>query len=588
MHEEEIYSAAGLTEAAERLPELALPAQPRFVEDLLCVNCGGGIYVLGAEPQFLGGATIGLVFDKLLPLLSGQRTVDEIALDLPELSHRALTDILTLLMMHGLIEEGAVKTPKTPLPDSEILGQSAFYSRYLRVTGRYTNRGGPLDRLASAYVCVALTDGRMEASARTLERGLLEHGVGTVSIASGLDAAGVCGEKADLVLAVGSFSEQQALQAALARRDCPVLFLDLACGLLGPYTVPRISACPDCVRLQIGEQLPDPSAQNHADEGPFRLVLLQRTVLRAITTLTGLFGTEHITVVELWDERTRATKRFDSVLALPNCPSCGADIVPRSLRLPSGHEENVSLLYHRGTAIKPWDLGNAALVQRHLQPSILRLARAHIDPWLVVTEELPRDVTSLPDDPTELSRPLIGCDRVGPARRCTLATLGPLLRYSAGGVAVRIDRLTYHINRFTASGGNLGSAHVYVVARDVEGLRPGVYRYEPLNHQLHLLPRNFDSAKVDARWAHPDLASRPQAVLIVACDIGVTFQKYGGRCFIYSLLDAGLMAQRLAQLAESLGHHTTLAWDFEDNAVLNTLGQQTPEYGVGCLLALVG
>jgi len=75
-------------------------------------------------------------------------------------------------------------------------------------------------------------------------------------------------------------------------------------------------------------------------------------------------------------------------------------------------------------------------------------------------------------------------------------------------------------------------------------------------------------------------------VLIVGCNIGVTFQKYRGRGYVYSLLDAGVMAQRLGHLAGALGHHTTLAWDFDDSAVLKSLGQQAPEYGVGCLLAL--
>jgi SagB-type dehydrogenase family enzyme len=464
--------------------------------------------------------------------------------------------------------------------------QSVFYSRYLRVTGRYTDRGGPLARLAKAHVCVALTDDGMDASARTLERGLSEHGVGAVCIACGLAAAAACSEGADLVLALGTLSEQRALQTALARRERPILFLDPARGLLGPYSVPKISACPDCVQLQIGEQIPDPSTQHRSAEGPLWLVLLQRAVQRAIATLTGLYGIEHTTAVELWDQRTRTTKRFDSVLALPNCPACGSDITPRGLRLPSGHEENVSFLFHRGTAIKPWDLGNAALVQKHLQPSIVRLTQAHIAPQPANADEFPQSLPRLPDDPTELSRPLMSPNRAGPPRRCSIASLGPLLRYSAGGTIVSIDGHTHHINRFTASGGNLGSACVYVVVRDVEGLRPGVYRYDLLDHRLHRLPRDFHAATVDARWADKDLANRSQALLIVACNISVTFQKYRGRGYVYSLLDAGLMAQRLVHLAEALGHYTTLAWDFEDSAVLKSLGQQAPEYGVGCLLAL--
>ena len=76
--------------------------------------------------------------------------------------------------------------------------------------------------------------------------------------------------------------------------------------------------------------------------------------------------------------------------------------------------------------------------------------------------------------------------------------LGCTSGYSAGGAVASIDGHTHHINRFTAFGGNLGSAHVYVVARDVKGLRPGVYRYDLLEHRLHAVPRDFEAATVDA------------------------------------------------------------------------------------------
>jgi SagB-type dehydrogenase family enzyme len=586
MHEVEVYNATGLTSAAEQLPELTLPVKPRFVEDLLCLPHNGGYYVLGAEPQFLGGATIGWVFEKLVPQLRGLKTVDEIANELPDIAPRALTDVLTLLLMHGMIEEGAAPFAKTPLSPDETTRQATYYSRYLRITGRYTDRDAPLNHLAETNVCIALLDTNLTGFARALERNLVDHGIGHVFTTGNTETVNTSRSKVDLLIALGVISDQRSMNRPFAGKSLPTLFVDPQSCVLGPYTIRRVSACPDCVRLQIGEQLSDLSRVSRDPNDPFQLVLVQRTVQRALCALTGIYGVDDTTYVEKWDQKARSSKRFSALLPLPNCPSCGVEILPRTQRLPSGHQENVSMLFHRGTSIKPWDLGSAALVQRHLQPSILRLTISDNSPRFQAEREIPANLILLAQESKNLSRPSINESDVPVMDPLTLSSLGPLLKYSAGGTMVSLGGSSVYLSRYTASGGNLGSAKVYLIVQNMKDLRTGVYRYDLLEHGLWRLPGCYERGAADARWADAPLGERANAILAVSCDFSLTFEKYGGRGYVYSLLDAGVMAQRLCKLAEIMGLQSTLAWDFNDNAVLASLGQLAPDCGVGCLLAL--
>jgi SagB-type dehydrogenase family enzyme len=244
------------------------------------------------------------------------------------------------------------------------------------------------------------------------------------------------------------------------------------------------------------------------------------------------------------------------------------------------------MLFHRGTSIKPWDLGSAALVQRHLQPSILRLTISDNSPRSQEESEIRDNIILLTQESDNLSRPSIDESDVPVTRPLTLSSLGPLLKYSAGGTMVSLGGSSVYLSRYTASGGNLGSAKVYLIVQNMKDLRPGVYRYDLLEHGLRRLPGCYEAAVVDARWANALIADKSSVILVVSCDFSLTFEKYGGRGYVYSLLDAGVMAQRLCNLAEVIGLQSTLAWDFNDNAVLASLGQLAPDCGVGCLLAL--
>lgn len=70
----------------------------------------------------------------------------------------------------------------------------------------------------------------------------------------------------------------------------------------------------------------------------------------------------------------------------------------------------------------------------------------------------------------------------------TLDNIGPLLLMTAGVRRYSIRR----VKRWAATGGNLGSVELFLIANRVEGLKPGTYFYEAADHTLSLVERHHE------------------------------------------------------------------------------------------------
>src|SRR5436190_17955226 len=135
------YHAAKLNELTSQFTELRLPVQPRLVTDLFPVRLeSGALHLVGAEAKTLGGESLGWMLRTLFPLLDGTRTISEIAAAVVPVQAADLRDVLSLLHLHGMIEEGR----ESNIPEDErnrlVLRygpQMQFFSRYLRLTGRH-------------------------------------------------------------------------------------------------------------------------------------------------------------------------------------------------------------------------------------------------------------------------------------------------------------------------------------------------------------------------------------------------------------------------------------------------------------------
>src|SRR5262245_40610775 len=97
---------------------------------------GGGVHLLGGEAQTLAGASLEWVLRELVPLLDGTRTVDDLVARVPDVAASDLRDVLHLLQMHGMLEEGDDSSTAEWRERREAThgAQMTFFSRYLRLT----------------------------------------------------------------------------------------------------------------------------------------------------------------------------------------------------------------------------------------------------------------------------------------------------------------------------------------------------------------------------------------------------------------------------------------------------------------------
>ncbi len=306
--------------------------------------------------------------------------------------------------------------------------------------------------------------------------------------------------------------------------------------------------------------------------------------------LTGLWQPSIEGYVESWHPSTGQTERR-SVVKLPNCPACGDMVTPLTVTLETGHRDNLALLYHRAAAIQPWQLQQPAGMQKHLSPSVQRLTRSAYmqHSW---AERLP--LPSSADDLGVLAdTAFINTARATPSAPVALAQLGTLLRYSAGADSVPLGEGEYYLRRYLASSGNLGSAEVYLIAMDLEGLQPGLYHYLVVDHTLEVLrPGHFAhdliSCIPSSEPTVVEAISEAAAVLVITSAVGRQYSKYSQRGYQYCLLDAGLLAHRLDLLTQQIGLGIELAWNFYDEQLADLVGLDGIELAASMLAIISG
>ena len=164
---------------------------------------------------------------------------------------------------------------------------------------------------------------------------------------------------------------------------------------------------------------------------------------------------------------------------------------------------------------------------------------------------------------------------------------------NAAGVTCHADvslsdgsETTLHL-RATPSGGGLYPVHLYVAALRVERLTRGIYRYDPLRHQLSQVGQPTDADALIDCFAVSDDAlslSRACAIFIMVGTPWRAMRKYGDRGMRYVFLEAGAMAEHINLTAAALGlgsvdcasiyedeAHEVLELDGVHNAVVHTV-----------------
>lgn len=126
--------------------------------------------------------------------------------------------------------------------------------------------------------------------------------------------------------------------------------------------------------------------------------------------------------------------------------------------------------------------------------------------------------------------------------------------------------------RAAPSGGALYPLELYVVARTVNGLAPGVFHVDPLRRALESLDDRDPGVALADALPLPELAATAAAAVFVTAVFWRTRFKYGLRGYRFALLEAGHLAQNLLLAAAALGLPALPLGGFYDARIERLLG----------------
>ena len=514
-------SAAGIGSHFEADPELSLPLHPYFPPEIAVVPYReDGLLFEGARgTQLLAGRSARFFIPQLLARLDGRSTLPQLAAHFPSVPPKALHDAVALLFSRGLLEDGA--PVPVPAPLAEL---AAFAGRYSDVTRVNRNRGDALARLAAARVAVAASPAQAQ-----LAQALAGHNWGAlrqVATPAELAQAGC-----DLLVAlfVGEDAQAHAWMEQANRLGMRVLHAHVGGDAveIGPLFVPGKSGCYHCFR-----QLHRAPGGGGAPDVAFWSGVLALHALHLVSRIgpCSLFNTSrvHLRTAHgpVYEERKLAR--------LPGCPVCGlAGCQPA----PEHPDARVWLLHNANDNMAYPVLRNPRDHQQHYAAANVQLTGQAPKPMYGV----PR--VALPQGALDVAPAWHGMPP--PQARVTLADLASALRFAAGYQDTPHGR-----RRITPGGGGLGVSCLYLVARQVDGLAAGVYRYFGFGHELERLGDSSDELLQGALGCRDPL---PPALVVGTVQMHKLRQKYDNFSFRLGTLDAGVARAYLCEALCALG-----------------------------------
>ncbi|GIH89445.1 TOMM precursor leader peptide-binding protein [Planobispora siamensis] len=535
-----LVPAEAMSHAVATDPQFRMPGRPRLVPGLVTLPLPDGLLVEGTPTrQALRGTAARELIPRLLPELDGRRRLPELAADL-DLPPGHLHQAISLLYTCGMLEDA--DGPEIPEGTPEHI--ATFLTRSIDSSRVNISGGDAVRRLARSGVALAIDDPALAGAVRRL---LLAAGVGRVEPWGG-------GDGVDLVLSSGG-------RAADAGVPVLPIHLDGDIAWLGPYVDTSFTACADCVTAQreaAREEGPATLDPGHAADTAAALIAAD------VVALLSRVGSTHVLHGLVRVDLGTWLQRSYPLAALPGCPRCtgGGDPEPG---VP------VALAYEESVSFPPRRLTNPRDHQIHYRPGNLAL-QVECKRWPSAR------YVELPDEPDTVFGPVPAGTHVPDPRRIDAVTLGALLR-RAGGLRDDGPDAARKVQRWAPTGGNLGSAQLHVIARDVSGLDPAVYGYRIDTHRL-----------ADLSWAdpHAPIAGLPdaEAVIVITGALARVGSKYSTFAWRVLHLDAGVALTQLRLVAADRGLATRVVQAWDDAALTRLLSVDPDEEPITAVLAI--
>ncbi len=145
------------------------------------------------------------------------------------------------------------------------------------------------------------------------------------------------------------------------------------------------------------------------------------------------------------------------------------------------------------------------------------------------------------------------------------------LLWCTQGVKERVGDI--HTFRTVPSAGARHSLETFLLVNNIDGLRPGLYRYLALKHKIQEFIKSdgiFD--KVTYGCLGQEFVKEGAVTFIWVCVVERMTWRYGERGYRYVMLDAGHVCQNLYLAAESVGCGVCAIGAFDDDIMNKLLG----------------
>ncbi len=125
--------------------------------------------------------------------------------------------------------------------------------------------------------------------------------------------------------------------------------------------------------------------------------------------------------------------------------------------------------------------------------------------------------------------------------------------------------------RTAPSAGATHPMEIYLAAGNVEGLEPGLYRYDYSNHNIELLSAQDIRADLARASLNQSFIGEAPVSIILAADYERTKSRYGDRGVRYVHMEAGHITQNILLQGEALGLGAVAIGAFDDQEVKDLL-----------------
>jgi len=131
--------------------------------------------------------------------------------------------------------------------------------------------------------------------------------------------------------------------------------------------------------------------------------------------------------------------------------------------------------------------------------------------------------------------------------------------------------------RTAPSAGALYPVETYLIAHQIEQLKPGVYHYHIRGHSLNVLQEGMFARDIAQAALDQEMCAQAPAVFVWSAVFERSKWKYDQRAYRYVYLDAGHIAENLALAAVALGLGScqiAALFDDEVNEIIGIDGEQ--------------